>query len=279
VSAFFVRTQGISVGNHYVSYQNIEGDHYIRYALCMVALLLQSCAAPIEPATAFSGESAPAPAQTAASETHRYRMTAGFGYTVCEAFLKNLNAFPVADPPMVCEVRIHPDHGQFKRVEWEELPIKDNLRLAYAAAIQVSPAPSSAPSFELWSKELLALLDGKEFVPWLRKARLALNERGPETLISFQRDSQECETHQLGGGGHIFVLKDESRAELEPIKGAVGSDLDTDVVIYRGKPFFSFTAAKDSGWALSLHPVHGASSSGNGQYVIAQGRCEYQFDK
>ncbi len=31
----------------------------------------------------------------------RYRLVNGKGYTVCEAFLKNLNAFPADEPPMV----------------------------------------------------------------------------------------------------------------------------------------------------------------------------------
>jgi len=215
-----------------------------------------------------------------ARATRRYRMTAGFGYTVCEAFLKNVNAFPITEPPMVCDVKIHPQHGQFKKVEWEELPIKDYVQLAYEAELQLPMSRASHPSFESWSTEFLGQVDRNEIVPWLRRTRLALNERGPETLISYERDSAECAKYKLGGGGHIFVRREEPKVKLEPIKGAVGSDLGADILVYRGKPFF-YRTTRGSGvddWWLGLHPVYGRDAVGEDPYVVAKARCEYAFD-
>src|SRR6267142_194097 len=102
----------------------------------------------------------------------RYRLVNGKGYSVCEAFLKNLNAFTEAEPPMLCEQKLHPSHPEFKIPKWEELNIDNNLQLVYAAESQLwefTPIGQKPSPFDEWVKSFRARVTAGKAKPRSRK--------------------------------------------------------------------------------------------------------------
>lgn len=61
----------------------------------------------------------------------RYRITLGKGTSVCEAYLKHLNAFPREEPAMLCERKLHPAFSNFNKPDWEEIDLWQHLDWVY----------------------------------------------------------------------------------------------------------------------------------------------------
>ena len=230
----------------------------------------------------------------------RYRLVEGNGYTVCEAFLKNLNAFPKDEPPMVCEQKIHPSHPEFTRPLWEEMNVQNNLKLIYQAeSLMVrftpsttTPKPYTPQPYEEWEKKYQQRIKSGEAIPRLRKAVWDLNGNGPETLIWYDDRINQCrddmakyKTQYGGGGGHIFVLRSKTGV-LEPFGGLLGTEGRTDVVLYRNKSVYFTNAYPDAVlgkvknrpvWAIGVHPIS-PRLTGKGKYLIRH-RCVYHADR
>ena len=215
----------------------------------------------------------------------RYRLITGKGYSVCEAYLKHLNAFPPNAPPMVCTHKLHPRFQNFTLPKWEELDIWSNLDIVYAADVFVryTNPDVKKPTFDQWRPEFEQRVRSGENMPLLRRTRLALNDKGEEVLIAYEPDVRACESALAkgwgpnGGEAHVFVYRSEGPDRpLARITGSVGSHSRTDILIYRGKPHFATTFSDVKTWWLELHAVSNILI--NEQYVLPQ-RCGYRFDK
>jgi uncharacterized protein YecT (DUF1311 family) len=224
----------------------------------------------------------------------RYRLVAGMGYSVCEAYLKHLNAFPPDAPPMICNVRPNPKFSDITQPKWEELSVEDNLSLIYAAELLLPPyykwqykyrePPKPFPSYEEWKAGFDARVKAGKISPRLYRTRLALNERGPETLIGYEPEPDLCE-HNLhkynsatGDGPHIFVLNDDPEEPLKHI--GVGSDLRASVLMSKGRPFFAWGASHNpKTWTLELYAVFSKMRSDVPKEYGLGPRCEYRFSK
>jgi hypothetical protein len=222
----------------------------------------------------------------------RYRLVKGKGFTVCEAFLKNLNAFPPAEPPMVCEQKIHPSHPEFRTPKWEELNIEDNLTLVHAAESQLlefTPTGQKPSAFGEWAKGFHERVALGKVKPRLRKLVVALNNKGPEVLISYDPDANECQQNLAlrateGGGGYVFVLRPNSEMLLEQFAGLIGNQERLDVILYRHTPYFVnarddlLRDGKTWVWSIGLHPPWPASPANppDQPYGIRE-RCEFQY--
>lgn len=175
-----------------------------------------------------------------------WTVEAGHGYSVCEAFVRNLSAFPLAEEevPRACKIKIHPKFTAFSRPEWEELDIKSNLKIVHASELLLKdwlvPRRYPPSAFEEWVSKYERQVETGEFQPRLRRTRLALNQRGEEILIWYEPETRDCERypHAARVGAHIFVLRDDPQQPLEQIWGSVGSHSKADVITYRGKSFF-----------------------------------------
>ncbi len=64
-----------------------------------------------------------------------YRLTEGMGYTVCEAYLRNLRAFGPGERDPVCNPRPHPGNKNFSEPTWQQMDVQQNLKLIYQAEI------------------------------------------------------------------------------------------------------------------------------------------------
>lgn len=221
-----------------------------------------------------------------------YRLVEGRGYTVCEAFLKNLNAF---NEPMVCDLKVHPSHSEFSSLEWEELDVQSNLKLVYEAEsllVLLTPTGTKPKPFEEWAKDFHArVASSKTNAPRLRRAILDLNGSGPETLIWYEqpgtescRDSVAQLRHAsslVTFGGDIFVQRRKSQ-QLERITGLTGR---TEVVLYKGRSPWFVHAYMGPAWrqerskrvaAVWLKPISSRFTSRD-RYLAAP-RCEYERD-
>jgi hypothetical protein len=234
-----------------------------------------------------------------ASNPRRYRLLEGQGYTVCEAFLKNLNALPAADPPMVCELKIRPEHTEFTQPDWEALEVASHLPLIYEAEALLwifTPAGTQPKPFAQWKSAYEArIAASRSGPPVLRRTVLDLNGHGAETLIWYAPPWPEScaeSVTQLNSmtpftsfGGHIFIQRKEDQ-RLQRIVGLVVTQLKTEVLLYRGKqPWFATASAnskwtkegtKDT-WAIGLHRVAPQRSQA-GEYVVPA-LCDYEADR
>lgn len=232
----------------------------------------------------------------------RYRLAAGKGYSICETYLKHLNALPPNAPPIVCNVRPNPaynavtrDDWDITQPEWEELDVSSNLELVYHAELQLPPyykyqykyrePPEPFPSFEEWKADFDARIAAGKIRPRLYRTRLALNERGPETLIGYEPDPDECRRglqigYVSGDGPHVFVRSDDPAEPLKVIRGALGSDFQTTILLYRGSPYFAWEASEDpETWGLGLSTPFSAMDFDRPKEYVLDFRCDYHFDK
>jgi hypothetical protein len=205
--------------------------------------------------------------------TPRYRLTKGKGYSMCEAYAASANALPAEDPPMLCEQKAL---SQFRLPQWDALDLEDHLSLVYQASMLLPPYDQRGvahPPLEDWRKDFLARVQRGELKPRLRRSRLALNERGVETLILYEPDVTACERYKVAAGGHLFVLRDGSR--LEAIVGL--STLWINVLGYHDRAAFTFLAAEsDAAWITGLYTVYPKRVSAD-QYVLRD-LCEVSFN-
>jgi len=62
-----------------------------------------------------------------------YRTKEGMGYTVCEAYLRNLRAFGPSERDPVCDPRPHPGNKDFSEPTWHQVDVQQHLQLIYQA--------------------------------------------------------------------------------------------------------------------------------------------------
>jgi hypothetical protein len=252
--------------------------------ICMSALLL--------PCASLSAEKT----VSTAPSSGRYRLDVGKGYTVCESFLRNLNAFPATDKPMMCEQKIHPSHPEFTKPSWQGMDVQGNLRLIYdaeALSNRFSPAGSTKKPFNEWVAQYQEKIRAGSITPKLQKAVLNINGNGPETLIWYEPLPDQCANNQRVGlpseaGGYIFVLRNKN-GKLESI--AALSDEPSDVFLYKGRPYFTPLTGPDFRyfppkggrpgrtdkiWLLRFLPlVPGPSRLEDGRYGLNTDMCAY----
>lgn len=233
-------------------------------------------------------------AEQATASSPRYRIVEGKGYTVCEAFLKNLNALPPDDPPMVCELKIHPTHPEFSRPRWEELDVQGNLPLIYEAESLLwikTPIGTKPKPFDAWQMQYQERIKVGPAKARLRRTVLDLNGSGPETLVWYELpETESCATSVAelnfmsdlnSFGGHVFLLRNGRK--LERLGGMITTGGHTEVLIYRSKTvlFANANAGAEHTpgkatpiWNIGLHPVSPRLSY-EGLYVVP-GQCRYR---
>ena len=171
----------------------------------------------------------------------RYWLEQGEGYPVCQDFLANLNAFPLEEPPQMCEQKIHPTHPEFTRPLWEEMDIEANIRLIHQAESllpRFTPIGTEPKPFEEWEPLFRERVRSGQANPRLRRTPFMLRKNEPEMFIWYEPLIDECkiDLERTGlaedPGGHIFVLRART-GKLETINlGTLGRN---DVLIYHGR--------------------------------------------
>lgn len=231
----------------------------------------------------------------------RYRLTQGAGYPVCRALLNNFNSFPLDEPPMACEQKIHPTHREFIRPAWEELDVAANLQMVYEAEgllKRFTPSGTTQSPREEWEAAFRERIATGAAEPRLRKTSVIIGTE-PVTLISYEPIANECavEIAEQGvagdPGGYLFSVRPGS-SELEIVSGAFAQSRK-DVLLYEGiYPYVTSTTAdfdvlevrKDDGdlvrqlnptYSIGLHAL-GGPIVGSDRYA-AQVRCYVKVDR
>lgn len=175
----------------------------------------------------------------------KYRLVEGMGYTVCEAFLRNLNSFPPSDPPMICRQKLRPGDSTFTELAWENLDVERNLHLVYAAESLLptyTRAGRSPPTYDEWLKNFRERIQKSGINPRLSRALVGLADRRVETVIGYEPEPGACERllkkrgiAAVSDGKHMFVLTSNEETPLQEIAGA--SWLPRQVLVYQGRGF------------------------------------------
>lgn len=184
----------------------------------------------------------------------------GRGYSVCEAYLKHLNAMPADWKHGACVPWVDPSRGDFTRPDWQPLDVRAHLPWIYEMTRYISPSDAKLPSFEEWRGLYEARIERGEISPVLKRVRLEIIKgAGLETLFSYNDGDPVMSGCRdgvpVGSGGStreaIFLLQDEARTPS--IKEIGGFYTFADMLLFRGQPVF-----------LAQHGYHKA---GVGWYV------------
>lgn len=174
----------------------------------------------------------------------------GKGYAVCETYLKYLNT--LTDMPK-CEAPIPPG---FKRPEWEEMNVRNNIRLAYQAeAIYFAGwgvGKYIQPDFEIWQQQFLDEIRVGKIAPQMRKVRVQPFGAKAIILLAYTRDQAGCtseayrQNSRWAGNGYAhFLLTGDAEAPLRPIADRV-SRAQSELLLYTGKPYFVLRTSYDT---------------------------------
>lgn len=176
----------------------------------------------------------------------RYKLMAGMGYTVCERYVRMLNAFPPDEPPMICEQKLHADFQDFAYPWWDALDVKANMELlikierwlyGQGNIIVENKNPiwkSKKPTQAEWVAEIERRINTGESRPRLRRAQFALTDDKREWLLAYTRDTGQCERDlatyraSYSSWDYLFLYNADGQVELSE-DGSFNADGTTNM--------------------------------------------------
>lgn len=213
--------------------------------------------------------------------TPRYRITLGKGTSVCEAYLKHLNAFPREEPAMLCERKLNPAFSNFRKPEWEEIDVWEHLDWVYEIdyLLKFPNHPNEdyygytlegkkTLSFENWRKDYEARTQAAGIKPRLYRATLPMEiwseppvdkpwpalvtqqrvwlayDKGFDRCIDFKKEELAL---AAGGLFNVFVLDElDKRVDFQRfLVNWPGSVHRVDLFVYRNKTYFTYVIGND----------------------------------
>ncbi|OQX05804.1 MAG: hypothetical protein BWK76_26985 [Desulfobulbaceae bacterium A2] len=213
----------------------------------------------------------------------------GRGFSVCEAYLKHLNAMPEdwQRKHGACVPWIDPAKGDFTLPDWQSLDIRDHLSWIYEIIrIRFMFQDKQLPPFEEWRGRYEGRIERGEISPCLQLVRLELVKgSGQETLLKFHegdpvmsgcKDGVPANPSVSGGstGDTIFLLRDETGAPK--IEEIAGIHWDADMLLFREQPIFlyQYDHSNKVGWYVSIYfPT--APYPNNPKHYFVPLRCEF----
>ena len=168
----------------------------------------------------------PAKTAVASKAKPRYTLTAGRGWSVCEAYVKSLNALAASGGPPLCEMKFTAKSG-ISEPDWEELDVTAHLPVVHQMELMFGIGfiePTPLQDFELWKEQRLRRVSAYDQKPVLRRARRSLVPDGPiETILSYQLDAKYCDEKAAGLnrkpysgtlGVPVFFMLNEAKGRL-----------------------------------------------------------------
>lgn len=171
-----------------------------------------------------------------------YKLREGKGYTVCEAYLKNLRAFRPDEPSPVCTPRPHSTSKQFKELNWEPMDVSRYLEQIYEAEMTWGPFaghPERHPSFPDWRAEFEAAVGSGLVRPSLKSSIIEFVDRKPQKFVAYARNPRGCEAELASqlysqNVGHRLFRVDESTGAFK--SGGPVSDDGGAVLLLSNRP-------------------------------------------
>lgn len=172
-----------------------------------------------------------------------YRIVAGKGNPLCEAYLRNLRAFGADDRDPVCAPRPHPTSKDFAEPTWEPMSISQHIPLIYQAEMKSGiylDHPERHPAYDRWRSDFEAKTKSGEIHPLLKRTQVEFVKSKPITIVAYTRNNDACEAELARNGasdniGHHWFFYDEKRGLLERDKGSAG--LSGSILLFRNRPF------------------------------------------
>jgi hypothetical protein len=183
----------------------------------------------------------------AASEQGKttYRLLTGKGRAVCEAYLRNLEAFRPGERDPVCAPRPHPTNADFTEPNWETMDLWQNNELIYRAEMSwgiYRDHPERHPPYDQWRKDFETQVRAGAIHPSLKRTRIEFVKGKPATVVAYARNPDGCEADFSRDGasadtGYHWFFFDENTQTLErDASGGYGSDLAGAILLFRGRP-------------------------------------------
>jgi hypothetical protein len=177
----------------------------------------------------------------------------GNGYTLCELFVKNLEATPKGAPPPNCELTIYPKYRKyFSLPQWEDLDPWQHIDWLWKMDVQAQGGvppdrPVDKMSRDEWYAWFEERIRKKRLVVTLKRARFDLNGDGKEeTVLGYLARRQPCDPWRDGFAGFdLFILKDDQQT------------LDLDVTQWLGHPRLIFFSSLKHRYSFMDHPPDG----------------------
>lgn len=174
-----------------------------------------------------------------------YKLIVGKGYTVCEAYLRNLQAFGPDERDPLCDPRPHPSLKEFSEPAWEPMDVSRNLELVYQAEMSwgiYRAHPERQPPYEQWRQEFEAKIKSGEIHPKLKRARIEFIKGKPETVMAYARNNDRCEAEVAEQGysdsmGFHWFSYDEESQKVVPDNSFAGINFAGAILLRKGRPY------------------------------------------
>ncbi len=175
-----------------------------------------------------------------------YKMVEGAFIEICEAYLKNLNAFS-GTPLVVCERPVHPKFKDFSTPQWEQLDVLQHLDLLKIVEQKVSPSWTENDYLSgKWEARVKRNLQEREFT--LSTVRLDINRDGiVEQVIRYQ--SAGCKqgditTHFHSGVSFVVMQEDGLRVDDEKTRRVNILTGRPELFLYKDRVFLDLWAGE-----------------------------------
>jgi hypothetical protein len=217
-------------------------------------------------------------AEAADTTQPTYRLVSGKGYTVCEAYLRNLRAFGPDERHPVCAPRPHRTNRDFSEPIWEPMDIQQNIELIYRAEMSWGiyfQHPERHPPFQKWRDEYEREVRSGAIQPSLKQATVEFVKGKRTTIVAYARNHAGCEAEFARHGasdnaGHRWFFYNPSTNELRLYEGLLGNPAGA-LLLFRGRPVSIGTDALGEGIYLAEQIKHIKN------YSPVQ-RCKYDVD-
>lgn len=244
---------------------NFAGPRVIRFAgvgLSAVVLLLAGL---IHPSAVRAAEQGSA----RSSVKPRYTMPSGRGWSVCESYLRTLNATPAEEGPPLCDLKLDRVPG-IQKPEWEVLEVHQHLPIVHQIELilgkgSIEPEPDK--DFDRWKQQFDLRKSAQSQRPALRRTRMPLTASGKrnlfdaetgkwtsfaggqiETLLAYDFDAGKCEKevgkarkglpHDGVLGVPKFFVFDEPRQRVMGTSRRWNIRMQGEPFLYAKKPYF-----------------------------------------
>lgn len=181
---------------------------------------------------------------------HRFKVTEGKGYSVCENYARFLNSLPESEPLPLCHLKRAPDFPGLKDPDWEELDIPSHLELVYSLEKILSPSRHDRPvdTFDHWKAVYEQQIQKGEASPRLRRTYLALLAEAPlETILAYEPDRSSCDKdmqtkgYAYSGVPPRLYIWNELDKKIELHSSWVAFGVSPELMLYRGRPLLFST--------------------------------------
>lgn len=172
----------------------------------------------------------------------------GSGYTVCEAYLKHLNAMPADQARNGCRPWIDTSRKDFTEPSWEVLDPYQYTRWIFEIEKVLNRGHAEdgprSKTYEQWQAHWLNEIKSKGYHPRLKRIRMKVDDAlGEESFVAYDAWGSTCDNDQpLEAAPHGFGESDYAllvmRGQPPDVAFTEVSPNHGDLVMFQNKPYW-----------------------------------------